>query len=1038
MKTTLFTAMLAATVLTVTPAGYCIDQWIDYLEVPAEYPTIQDAINAATRGDIILVDSGTYTGAGNRDIGFRGKAVTVLSAHGPENTVIDCEQEGRGFYIRGFEKTDSRLDGFTIRNGYADFDGGGILCTNSSPTISNCIITENLAAGSYTSKGGGIHCDNSSMIISNCEITLNKAPDDNSRGGGIYCIFSSPIISNCTISRNLADWSGGGIFSDESDPTFSNCMMTSNTARYGGGIYCTASTSTITDCTITWNSVISRGGGIYCFSCSSTISNCKITGNSAGYEGGGAYIRNTSISMTNCILTWNMADNGGGIQCYYTFPTLTNCTVTGNTALYAGGGIQCYQSFPNITNCIFWDDSPEEIQIQCQDAPVITYSDIQGGWEGEGNIDSDPLFVAPQSEDYSLQPDSPCIDTGDPYSRLDLDDSPNDMGSYGGMGIMPEGILGGTVSGLLSIDNSPYIVSDNLVIESGDTLLVEPGVELLLHNRSGIIVHGSLHAEGTAEDSIVITDFKAWDEGGGVRFLNGEGSLAFCRIEHCRGHEGGGVYCEDSSPAFTDCVITENRATLHGGGILCNESSPAVLFCTIAGNTADKYGGGIFLDHSPATIASSLITENTSTKYGGGIYCSYSHPTITDCSITENSTEMAPGGGIHCKDSSPEILNCTLKGNHAAKNGGGISCEGSSPAITGCVITANSVIYDGGGIHCDRSSPTITDCIIDKNSTEHAFGDGGGLYCASYSNPTITDCAITGNITNDGKGGGIYCRDSSSPEITNSSITQNSADFAGGGIYCWIYSSPTIKNCTFTGNTAGYRGSGIYCSDSSPYIRDCIFWGDSLDEIHVSSGDPIIEYSDIEGGWSGAGNIDTDPLFVKGEWGDCRLLWGSPCIDTGSPGHYDQDGTRGDMGAHYFDQSKELTVYLSSESTELAPGDTGRVNCTVCNPNPYNVTFTAAAGLWLPDGTPWPGNPIEGPVYASISPAANLTGKYELRTPVGLFPGIYSLTAGVGRRDRIYDLDQSEFTVIDTGEDDRYFPNNPAEIFASWHPGELR
>jgi predicted outer membrane repeat protein len=121
----------------------------------------------------------------------------------------------------------------------------------------------------------------------------------------------------------------------------------------------------------------------------------------------------------------------------------------------------------------------------------------------------------------------------------------------------------------------------------------------------------------------------------------------------------------------------------------------------------------------------------------------------------------------------------------------------------------------------------------------------------------------------------------------------------GGGIQN-VDSSPILINCTFTGNSAAVFGGGIYCAGGSPALTNCILWGDIPEEISILSGTPVITYSDIQGGFTGEGNIDTDPLFADfnngdyhlksqaGRWDPVSQSWiiddiTSPCIDACDP-----------------------------------------------------------------------------------------------------------------------------------------------------------
>lgn len=164
------------------------------VQVPGDFATIQEAIDYSIDCMTVLVADGTYRGYGNKNLDFRGKALAVLSENGASSTVIDCENNGRGCCFNPDEGADSKLDGFTIKNGTV-VSGGGIYCSDySHPTIMNCIISENHASSGYEEGGGGIYCS----------------------------VDSHPDITNCIISNNTTDGShgcnGGGIYLDNACP----------------------------------------------------------------------------------------------------------------------------------------------------------------------------------------------------------------------------------------------------------------------------------------------------------------------------------------------------------------------------------------------------------------------------------------------------------------------------------------------------------------------------------------------------------------------------------------------------------------------------------------------------------------------------------------------------------------------------------------------------------------------------------------------------------------------------------------------------
>ncbi len=215
----------------------------------ADFNNIQAAIDDANDGDVIIVKPGTYTGYGNRDIDFKGNAITVRSTDPNDpnvvaSTIIDCNgtqaAPHRGFYFHSGEDSNSVLAGLTITMG-CDW-GGGIKCQGSSPTITRCVITNNVSPWDC-SYGEGI-----------CLGT---------NGGGIAGSYGSPTISNCIISNNCATGGGGGIDWYKGSPTINNCTISDNSAHAGGGIHCSASIMTVSNCTFWGNIVDYKGPQIY-------------------------------------------------------------------------------------------------------------------------------------------------------------------------------------------------------------------------------------------------------------------------------------------------------------------------------------------------------------------------------------------------------------------------------------------------------------------------------------------------------------------------------------------------------------------------------------------------------------------------------------------------------------------------------------------------------------------------------------------------------------------------------------------------------
>ena len=527
--------------------------------IPGDYPTIQAGIDAASNGDTVLIANGTYTGAGNKNIDFSGKPITVMSENGPDNCVIDCENDGRGFYFHSGEDSNSSLIGLTIINGYVSDSGGGINCTsNSNPTISYCIISGNMANPS----GGGIHCYESNPIIGNCTIIGNTAEYN---GGGIHLNNSSPAISNCFFTGNsiaTTDGGGGGIFcSDNASPTIDGCTISENTAQYGGGIvFSDSSNATISNTTIELNSATEGGGGIQCWSSSPTIDSCTISGNTAIENGGGIECNNSSSpNIINCVFTDNSANNcGGGILCYQSSPTIDSCTISGNTA-QGGGGIQCSDTSDIIiSNCtIDLNSATWGGAINCGESnPTITKCTITGNsaTESGGGI--------------SCYQSSPTID------GCDINGNTSNWGG---------GIVCNYYSSMI-IENSN--INENSAVNSH-------GGGINCHDNSSIdIEYCTISGNTTGESG-----------GGIICHVNSSLNISNCTISGNSSNGGsGGIHCDGSSAIIVNTIVDGNLG--NGGIFLWNFTAVSISYSDFNNNENGNFTG------SPPPDLGQITTTN--------------------------------------------------------------------------------------------------------------------------------------------------------------------------------------------------------------------------------------------------------------------------------------------------------------------------------------------------------------------------------------------------------------------------------------------
>lgn len=212
------TSCIACLLLVIATSAGGVTHVVD-LAGGGDYLTIQEGVTATGEGDTVLVASGVYTGAMNRSLDFGGKNFVLMSQDGPESTVIDCEGASRGVLFQSGEGSTALFVGFTVTNG-SDFYGGAVYCVGSSPTITDCVFTNNTAS---LTGGAMLIVANSSPTVTDCVFEENTAHDASGSGGGaVTCADCTPVVTHCCVVENVGGDSLCGDYHDNLfvDPLF--------------------------------------------------------------------------------------------------------------------------------------------------------------------------------------------------------------------------------------------------------------------------------------------------------------------------------------------------------------------------------------------------------------------------------------------------------------------------------------------------------------------------------------------------------------------------------------------------------------------------------------------------------------------------------------------------------------------------------------------------------------------------------------------------------------------------------------------------
>jgi len=434
------------------------------------FETIQKGVDVAIDMDTVYVSNGIYEGG----IVISNKAISLIG-ESREGTKINQPISSPQISIVDCQAGTTRVENFIIKHGSSN-NGGGIYSSGSIVEIDSVDFSYN----SSSNNGAAINSIESTVKVQNSTFSLNTSDniggaiyvdplttceiynssfDNNGAlwGGAIATVGGGKLlVEGCNISFNTASGNnpnpnenyptfggGGGIYQEWSDSLeIYDSEITNNTAATGagGGIAVYLSNDvTINNIVLSDNSSSgpnypSGGGGAAFYRADNVLfENSTIANNVSNHNSGGGIFFGSESGQASIVvhatfnrltLVNNSALSGGAIFCWSAILNLYHSTLAQNEASnseWSGGGLAShYVSRPNIISSLFYNNLPNSIHNGYPQTPVlVAYSLVQEQWTGWGNlIDIDPLFCDPDSGDYSLAENSPCVGTGEDGSNM--------------------------------------------------------------------------------------------------------------------------------------------------------------------------------------------------------------------------------------------------------------------------------------------------------------------------------------------------------------------------------------------------------------------------------------------------------------------------------------------------------------------------------------------------------------------------------------------------------------------------------------------
>jgi hypothetical protein len=836
--------------------------------------------------------------------------------------------------VNGNAPANSRKKTFTMKSGVSVY--GGFIGTETALSQRNFKINQTILSGDIGVQNNKF--DNAYHVVLALGLSTTTTIDG--------FLIKSGYANLNTLANDIYDESGAGIFVNNSSDKFTieNCIITEN------------------ECSSAFS--INGGGGIYNRLSTLNINSCVISNNIASTFGGGLKNQTAYFIAKNSIFLNNTANTGGAIQNELTDYEIYNSTIYGNNGAN-GGAISNNSSLDSfITNSVIFGNSNPSFE---NFNTTVSYSNVQGGVSGTGNINVNPQFQnstnpigtdgiwATPDDGLLLLCSSPSVNSGTnnpPTPNIDITgttrpltgSNPADMGAYETNFAYP--ILTTSLTKLFVKKGSNGLGS------SWSDSLGELSIALKLANTNPSVTEIWVAAG---------TYYPEFDQ-------NVLGCPADNRAKVFIFKDGLSMYggFAGIETVLSQRNITANPTILSGDlGVLNNDSDNA--YHVIAGRNINTSGvfNGFTVQDGNANVVGTFFGFNINDNGGGMIvYNSSGNIDISECIFKNNKANR--GGAMNLTATNNTIVSKSIFENNSSYNiggssgGGAVRCSSGSPDFID-VIFRNNTANLGGAVYNVIASATYKNSIFQNNTAS----SGAGIYFDGAGTSSIINSVFTNNTASNV--GGAMAVVGATANIINSTIYNNQASATtslGGGIFFGSTGTGTVTNSilynnTTPNNTANAGREEIYSINTPPFnatinysiIRDAL---------------PILNTTD------GGNNSSVNPTFINPTnpigadniWATTddglQLACGSPAFDSGTAtGAPTTDilniarpqGSFIDLGAY---ESTVLPNAIVFVDNSVAVSGTGLSWASPFKTIQEGINYCSVTQVWVKSGTYYP------------------------------------------------------------------------------------